>query len=82
MNAKSVSIMPSGPKPQWASDIKPEMQAVLEKLASYNDKPIPELTPQEVRKNYTPADAVMEVIKENNIQITPSNVDTSGKRFL
>ena len=62
-NPESVSIKPSGPKPQWAPDIKPEMQAVIEKLASYDDKPIPELTPQEARKNHTPTDAIMDLIK-------------------
>lgn len=80
-NAESVSIKPSGPKPQWAPDIKPEMQAVIEKLASYDDKPIPELTPQEARKNHTPTDAVMDLIKENNIQIPPSTVDTAGREI-
>jgi acetyl esterase len=40
------------------------MQAVIEKLASYGDKPIPKLTAVEARKNHTPTDAVMDLMKE------------------
>jgi acetyl esterase/lipase len=61
--------------------MKPEMQAVIEKLGSYNDKPVPELTPVEARKNHTPTDAVMALIEENNITIPPSMVDTSGQQI-
>lgn len=53
------SIKPTGPAPAWAPDIKPEMQAVIEKLGSYGDKPIPQLTAVQARKNHTPTDAVM-----------------------
>jgi|GEM_PF-6807388 len=48
--AKKVEIKPKGPAPAWAPDIKPEMQAVIEKLTSYGDKPIPKLTAVEARK--------------------------------
>lgn len=81
MNTQSVAIMPSGLKPEWAPDIKPEMQRVIEKLASYKDTPIPELTAQQARKNHTPTDAVMDLMKENNIEISPSSVDTTGKEI-
>ena len=72
-------IQPMGPVPAWAPDMKPEMQAVIEKLASYKDKPIPELTAVEARKNHTPTDAVMDLMKENNIAMPVINVDTMGK---
>ena len=75
------SIKPVGPAPAWAPSIKPEMQAVIEKLESYKDKPIAELTAKEARKNHTPTDAVMDLIKENNIMVPPPNVDTSGKNI-
>ena len=75
------SIKPAGPAPDWAPNIKPEMQAVIEKLLSYKDKPIPELTAVEARKNHTPTDAVMDLIKENNIALPPAKVDTSGKNI-
>lgn len=72
-------IKPMGAAPEWAPGIKPEMQAVMEKLASYGDKPIPELTAVEARKNHTPTDAVMDLMKENNIPMPVMNVDTMGK---
>ncbi|AMR31705.1 lipase [Mucilaginibacter sp. PAMC 26640] len=76
---KKAEIKPRGDAPAWAPDIKPEMQAVIEKLASYGDKPIPELTAVEARKNHTPTDAVMDLMKENNIPKPVFNVDTMGK---
>ncbi|MET3979076.1 acetyl esterase [Mucilaginibacter sp. UYP25] len=79
--AKPVTLKPKGPAPAWAPDIKPEMQAVIEKLASYGDKPIPQLTAVEARKNNTPTDAVMDLMKENNIPKPVFNVDTIGKEL-
>jgi len=73
------SVKPKGPKPVWAPSIKPQMQAVLEKLASYHDKPIPQLTAAEARKNHTATDAVMDVMKDNNIPMPLLKVDTMGK---
>jgi acetyl esterase len=75
------SVKPKGPKPVWASDIKPQMQAVLEKLASYHDKPIPQLTATQARKNHTPTDAVMDVMKDYNIAMPVMKVDTMGKEI-
>ncbi|WP_129714868.1 alpha/beta hydrolase [Pedobacter sp. SYP-B3415] len=72
-------LKPKGPKPAWGNNLTPEMQVVLEKLASYGDQPIPTLTPAGARKNHTPTDAVMDVMKENNIPMPPSKVDTTGK---
>lgn len=73
------NIKPKGSAPAWAPDIKPQMQAVIEKLESYGDKPIPQLTAVEARKNHTPTDAVMDVMKDNNIPKPVFNVDTTGK---
>nr|WP_067059705.1 alpha/beta hydrolase [Mucilaginibacter sp. L294] len=78
-SATPIALKPKGPAPAWAPDIKPEMQAVIEKLASYGDKPIPQLTAVEARKNHTPTDAVMDLMKENNIPKPVFNVDTMGK---
>jgi len=75
------SVKPKGPKPVWAPDIKPQMQAVLEKLASYHDKPIPQLTAAEARRNHTPTDAVMDVMKDNHIAMPVMKVDTMGKEI-
>ena len=72
-------IKSTGAAPAWAPDIKPEMQAVIEKLASYGDKPIETLTPAEARKNHTPTDAVMDLMRENNMTPPAPKVDTMGK---
>lgn len=72
-------IKPSGAAPAWAPDIKPQMQAVLEKLAGYGDKPIPKLSAADARKNHTPTDAVMDLMKQYNIPAPAFNIDTMGK---
>lgn len=73
------AIKPSGPAPTWAPDIKPEMQAVIEKLVSYGDKPIEGLTPADARKNHTPTDAVKDLMAANNIPMPKPKSDTTGK---
>lgn len=80
-SSASGKILPSGPNPDWAPSIKPEMLAVIEKLESYQDKPIPQLSAVEARKNHTPTDAVMDLISEHNVQIPASKVDTVGKNI-
>ncbi|WCT10822.1 alpha/beta hydrolase [Mucilaginibacter jinjuensis] len=77
----AANVKPTGPKPAFAPDIKPQMQAVIEQLASYGDKPIPGLTAVEARKNHTATDAVMDVMKKFNIPTPPANVDTMGKEI-
>ncbi|MES2630166.1 MAG: alpha/beta hydrolase [Bacteroidota bacterium] len=74
-------IKPAGPAPAWGKDIKLQMQAVMEKLASYGDRPIPELTPEEARKNHTPSDAVMDLIAQYNIEMPAPKCDTMGKEI-
>lgn len=78
-STKVTGIKPMGPAPEWGKTIKPEMQAVIEKLASYGDKPIESLSAVEARKNHTPTDAVMDLVKENNIKVPEAMVDTAGK---
>ena len=63
----------------WSKSIKPEMHEVIKKLESFKDKPITSLSATEARKNHTPTDAVMALIKEKGITVPESKVDTSGK---
>jgi acetyl esterase len=77
----ATAVKPKGAVPAWGKDIKPEMQAVIEKLGSYGDKPIETLTAVEARKNHTPTDAVMDLMKENNIKAPEPKVDTIGKEI-
>ena len=72
-------IEPKGPKPEWGPTIKPEMQTVIEALDSLtNGVPLNTLTPQQARKAPTPTDAVMAVMKNNNIPMPTPMVDTMG----
>jgi acetyl esterase len=72
-------VKPTGKAPAWAPGIKPEMLAVIEKLESYGDKPITELSPALARSTHTPADAVMALMIEHHIPKPKYNVDTLGK---
>jgi len=74
-----IAIKPTGTAPAWGKTMHPEMQAVIEKLMSYGDKPIESLSAIDARKNHTPTDAVMDLIKENKITLPAPGVDTTGK---
>lgn len=78
---KIKDLKPTGDKPEWAPGIKDNMQVVMEKLASFQAKPIETLTAKEARKNPTPTDAVMAVMKENSIPMPPAKADTVGKEI-
>ena len=72
-------LEPAGPAPAWGPSIKPEMAVVIEKLVSLGGKPIEALSAAEARKQPTPTDAVMAVIKEHNITLPAPTCDTAGK---
>jgi acetyl esterase len=50
---------------------EPAMQRVLDALAALGGKPIETLSPQEARKQPTPADAVMKVLKDQGKSTAP-----------
>ena len=78
-NSPINNIKPSGPKPAWAPSITPQMQTVLEKLASYGTPPLYTLSVDAARKAPSAADAAMAVMRDFNIPAPAMNVDTSGK---
>ena len=79
--AVSSALKPAGPAPEWGKTIHPEMQAVIEKLVSFGDKPTETLSATAARKNHTPTDAVMDLVKENNVVVPSPTVDTAGKEI-
>lgn len=79
--ANMMQLKPAGLPPAWAPDMKPEMQVVIEKLISLGGKPIETLSAKEARMQPTPADAVMAVMKDNNIPMPPAMCDTMGKEI-
>ena len=76
---KNTALKPTGPAPEWAPSIKPEMLVVIEKLISLGGKPIETLTAVEARKQPTPTDAVMAIMQEKNIAMPAPLCDTMGK---
>ena len=76
------SVKPTMAKPAWGPNLKPEMQAVIEQLMSFKNKPLPTLTAKEARKQPTPADAAMKQIRASNITLPPMNCDTVTKTLM
>ena len=73
---------PTGPKPTWGPNTKPEMQAVIEQLMSFKNKPLPEVTAVQARKQPTAADAAMKQMQISKIPVPPLNCDTVTKTFM
>ncbi|MEO6039605.1 MAG: alpha/beta hydrolase [Saprospiraceae bacterium] len=78
---KPNTLQPKGPKPEWGPTITDRMQAIIEKLMSYGGKPVESLSPMEARRQPTPTNAVMDLVRENNVPVPPSMVDTMGKEI-
>ena len=70
-------IQPTGPQPEWAPNIDPQMLAVIEELVRLNPIPLWTLTPQEARQKPTVKDAVLSLLAKNGITPKPANVDVS-----
>ena len=72
-------IRPTGPAPEYAPDIDPQMLAVIEQLEKFNSPPIPTLSPVQARKLPTIKDAVEALLKKYHLQPKPANVDISQR---
>lgn len=87
--AQGTSGSTSAPAPATAAatDQQPakadaDMQKVLDTLASLNGKPVETLSPSDARKQPTPTDAVMKIIKNENIKADPhAGLKVSNSRF-
>ncbi|MCB2378537.1 alpha/beta hydrolase [Hymenobacter sp. BT635] len=78
--AASKPVKPAGAAPAWAPNIAPEMQTIIEKLASLQGPTPPEtLTPAQVRKAPSATDATMAVMKDFSIPVPPSPLDTMSR---
>lgn len=75
----TVTLKPTMPVPDWGTSIKPEMQVVIEKLISLGGKPTETLDAKEARLQPTPTDALVAVMKDNNITAPAAQCDTMGK---
>lgn len=72
-------VRPTGPAPEWAPNIDPQMLAVIEQLQSFNSPPIPQLSPAQARKLPTVKDAVEALLKKYHLPTKPANVDLSQR---
>ncbi|MBF9140202.1 alpha/beta hydrolase [Hymenobacter sp. BT439] len=75
-------VKPTMAKPAWGPNIKPEMQAVIEQLMSFKNKPLPELTAAQARKQPSAADAAMKQMRVSGIPAPPLNCDTVTKALM
>ena len=75
--AAGAAVKPTGAKPAWGPNLAPEMQAVIEQLMSFKNKPLPALTAAQARKQPSPADAAMKQMRASNIPVPPLNCDTA-----
>ena len=73
------AIQPTGPKPDYAPDIDPQMQAVIEELGRLNPVPLYTLTAQEARTKPSVKDAVNSLLDKNHIAPPKANVTTSQR---
>lgn len=78
---KEADLKPAGAVPEWGKSIKPEMQVVIEKLATLGGKPIETLDAKEARKQPTPTDAVKAVMTDHNMAMPTPLCDTIGKNI-
>ena len=74
-------LKPVNSKPKWGKDMTDPMAVVIEKLSSYNAPPLIGLTAQDARKQPSPADAAMDVMKDRNISMPQNNIDTAAKEI-
>jgi len=74
-------IQPTGPKPDFALTIKPQMQAVIEELGRLAPTPIEQLTPQQARQQPTFKDAVNSLLNKNGIA-PPQPKVTKSERMI
>ncbi len=76
---KPLEIKPAGPAPDWAPDIDPQMQAVIEQLMSYEAPPFVDLTAFQVRNAKLPAEAVADILKKTGLPSADPKVDISHR---
>jgi len=56
------------PESNAKAHANPQMQAVLDELTAFGNKPLYELTPEDARKQKGPADAVKKVMEKNGVK--------------
>ena len=74
-----MKVEPSGPNPDWAPDIDPQMLVVIEQLKSAEAPPFTSMTPFQVRNAVLPFESVGEVLKKTGMPPTAPKTDVKQK---
>lgn len=78
-STNAMEIMPSGPKPDWAPTIDPQMQAVIEEMTATEPVPISELTAFQARNMLLPAEAAMALHRKAGIKPVEPKTDIAHR---
>ena len=76
---QAMNIMPEGSKPNWAPDIDPQMQAVIEQLTAAEPPKYPQSSPFQVRNAVLPTEAVAELLMKTGMPPMPPKTDVVHK---
>ena len=74
-----MDVQPSGPKPDWAPTIDPQMLAVIEQLKATEPPKFPSLSPFQVRNAVLPAEAATALLMKTGIQPMAPKTDIVHK---
>lgn len=78
-STNAMEIMPSGPKPDWAPTIDPQMQAIIEEMTATEPVPLPELTAFQARNIVLPSKAVKALHKKAGIKPVQPKTDIAHR---
>ena len=74
-----MDITPSGPKPDWAPNIDPQMHAVIEQFLATEPPKLTELTPFQFRNAVLPAEAALALMTKAGIPAQEPKTDIAHK---
>lgn len=74
-----MEIQPMGPKPDWAPNIDPQMQAVIEEFMAFENPKVSNMSAFQFRNAKLPAEAVMGLLMKTGIEPMEPKVDISHK---
>ena len=74
-----MKIEPTGPKPEWAPTIDPQMLTIVEQLQAFENPKFTNATAFQIRNAKTPTQAVMSLLMKTGIEPNEAKVDISHK---
>lgn len=74
-----MQVRPQGSNPIWATDIDPQMLAVIEQLKAFKAPPYTELTGYQAREVPTATDAVMAILRKTGSPPMPAALNIAHR---